>query len=65
MAGEAGAILGRADPGPLRAYARAIGLAFQIADDILDVTGDSGNGGQGAAQGRRGGQGDLRLAPRP
>jgi transketolase N-terminal domain/subunit len=38
---EAGAILGRADPGPLAAYARAIGLAFQIADDILDVTGDS------------------------
>jgi farnesyl diphosphate synthase len=43
---EAGAILGRADPGPLRAYARAIGLAFQIADDILDVTGDSGKAGK-------------------
>lgn len=34
---EAGAILGQADPAPLRAYAEKIGLAFQIADDILDV----------------------------
>lgn len=34
---EAGAILGRADPQPLRQYADDIGLAFQIADDILDV----------------------------
>jgi farnesyl diphosphate synthase len=36
---EAGAILAGADPAPLRAYAGALGLAFQIADDILDVTG--------------------------
>ncbi len=43
---RAGAILGRADPGPLTAYARAIGLAFQIADDILDVTGDSATAGK-------------------
>jgi len=34
---EAGAILGQADPAPLRQYAEKIGLAFQIADDILDV----------------------------
>ena len=34
---EAGAILGDADPAPLRRYAGKIGLAFQIADDILDV----------------------------
>ena len=42
----AGAILGRADPAPLRRYARAVGLAFQIADDILDVEGDAQKAGK-------------------
>lgn len=46
---EMGAILGRVPPegrGHLRAYARDIGLAFQIADDLLDVEGDEGKAGK-------------------
>ncbi|WP_170457113.1 polyprenyl synthetase family protein [Ruegeria arenilitoris] len=42
----AGAVLAEADPTPLRRYARALGLAFQIADDILDVEGDSEKAGK-------------------
>nr|WP_226898605.1 polyprenyl synthetase family protein [Mangrovicoccus algicola] len=43
---EAGARLARADTAPLSAYAGALGLAFQIADDILDVTGDQEKAGK-------------------
>jgi farnesyl diphosphate synthase len=35
-----------ADVAPLRRYATALGLAFQIADDILDVTGDEAKTGK-------------------
>ena len=42
----AGAILGKADPSPLRQYAQALGLAFQIADDILDIEGDATKAGK-------------------
>ena len=38
---EAPAIMARADRSPLRQYADHIGLAFQIADDILDVESDA------------------------
>jgi farnesyl diphosphate synthase len=46
---EAGAILGRVPPegrGHLRGYARDIGLAFQIADDLIDVEGDAAVAGK-------------------
>lgn len=46
FAGEAGPVMAGADPGPMRAYATALGLAFQIADDILDVEGDAGKAGK-------------------
>lgn len=42
----AGARLAGADPAPLQRYAAAIGLAFQIADDILDVEGDAAKVGK-------------------
>ncbi len=48
FAAEAGAILGK-DPGAratLADYARHLGLAFQIRDDILDVEGDEGSAGK-------------------
>ncbi|TRW95519.1 polyprenyl synthetase family protein [Paracoccus sp. M683] len=53
FAATAGAIIAGADPEPLRDYARNLGLAFQIADDILDVTGDE------AATGKRVGKDDA------
>jgi len=43
---EAGALMAGEDPAPLRTYATALGLAFQIADDILDVTGDPEKAGK-------------------
>jgi len=45
-AAETGAVLAGEDPAPLARYAAALGLAFQIADDILDVEGDEAKAGK-------------------
>lgn len=53
FAAEAGAILGRADAERRRAllaYGRSLGLAFQIADDLLDVEGDAETVGKAVAK---------------
>lgn len=42
----AGAIMAQDDPTPFEAYARDVGLAFQIQDDVIDVTGDSLSAGK-------------------
>jgi len=50
---EAGAILGKAPAEPrqaLRGYAHDLGLAFQIADDLLDVQGTAGETGKPVGQ---------------
>ena len=64
---EAGAIMGRipdAARTPLRGYARDLGLAFQIADDLLDVEGESAKTGKAVGKDGGGWQGDFRLAAR-
>ena len=46
---EAGAIIGAASPEAVtaaRAYGEALGLAFQISDDLLDVAGDAATVGK-------------------
>ncbi len=62
---EAGAVIAGADTAPLGRYATALGLAFQIADDILDVEGDAGKAGKRLRKDAAGRQGHLRLASRP
>lgn len=50
---DAGTILGRAgedDRAALRIYARAVGQAFQLADDLLDSQGDAGALGKAVAK---------------
>ena len=60
QAGKTGALFGWActvgprltgdDPTPLMRYAEALGLAFQIADDLLDAEGDAGTMGKAAGK---------------
>ncbi len=56
---ELGAILGRVPEearGHLRAYARDVGLAFQIADDLLDAEGDEALAGKALRKDERQGK---------
>ena len=46
FAAQAGAVMAQADTAALDGYAQALGLAFQIADDILDVQGDPAKAGK-------------------
>ncbi len=60
---EAGAILGAADEAQrhaLTGYAHDIGLAFQIADDVLDV--DAASADLGKTAGKDAGQGKVTFA---
>jgi len=45
-AATAGAVMAGADRAPLRRYGDALGLAFQIADDLLDAEGDAAEVGK-------------------
>ena len=45
-AGTAGAVMAQADTAALETYARALGMAFQIQDDVIDVTGDAAAAGK-------------------
>ncbi|MEP5762475.1 MAG: polyprenyl synthetase family protein [Litoreibacter sp.] len=44
--GQAGPMLAGADPSAMHHYSRNLGLAFQIADDILDIEGDASLAGK-------------------
>jgi len=59
---QAGAILGGADPGERRAlvaYGRALGTAFQIADDLLDLEGTAEETGKATGKDQAAGKATL------
>jgi farnesyl diphosphate synthase len=59
---EAGAIISGTDPehrARLRAFGQKIGLAFQLADDLLDVTSDAATLGKAAGKDAGRGKGTL------
>jgi farnesyl diphosphate synthase len=43
---EVGPVVANLDPSPMAEYARALGLAFQVWDDVLDVEGDPAKAGK-------------------
>jgi len=53
---QAGAVLAGADASAMQRYADALGLAFQIADDILDVQGDAAHTGKRVGKDARAGK---------
>ena len=62
VSAEAGAILGKADEAARAAmvrYGRAVGAAFQIADDILDVEGSAESMGKKVGKDEAAGKGTL------
>jgi farnesyl diphosphate synthase len=62
FAAVSGALIAGAETEALRIYAAKLGLAFQIHDDILDVTGDQETTGKRVGKDAECGQGDLRVA---
>ena len=62
VSAEAGAILGQADDdarSAMVAYGKAVGAAFQIADDILDVEGSAESVGKKVGKDEAAGKGTL------
>lgn len=55
-AAEAGPVMGNSNTNVMRDYAQAIGLAFQITDDVLDVEGDEGKAGKKLQKDREAGK---------